>query len=268
VIGDVIPPLSNRNGPADITFTPDGTLYGWSEDTDDLVSINKSTGLGTVISDSGVGTFGSGIASNASGAIFGALQGDEGNLFTINRTTGAATPGPLLTGSGGQDESVPALAFDAAGTLFGVDLNTGPDAKPSKLMTINTVTGAITYRPQGTTLLDAIEFVDVYPRSITLTAKEKVKEGKKVKLSGNVSSPRGAECTQNQVVEVQRKKNGQFVPVTTTVTGGGGPYDEGGYSTKVKVEHKRKFRTVVDEPVVCADAISPTSTVKIKKKKD
>ena len=50
LVGD---PRPNTDVVADLTFTPDGQLYGWLEPSgttaDDLVSINKATGAATIV---------------------------------------------------------------------------------------------------------------------------------------------------------------------------------------------------------------------------
>ena len=58
---------------------------------------------------------------------------DGGRIITIDSTTGVGT----LVGSSGSNE-VSGLAFDSAGTLFGV---TGGSTGPSALITVNTSTG-------------------------------------------------------------------------------------------------------------------------------
>jgi hypothetical protein len=56
---------------ADITFTPDGTLFGWLEaDADDLATINKATGAASIVGDAGISTLGSGLASDSAGTLF------------------------------------------------------------------------------------------------------------------------------------------------------------------------------------------------------
>jgi Bacterial Ig domain len=54
VVGSLFNPLPSPclTGPiADITFASDGTLYGWSEHSDDLVTINLITGVATAKQD-------------------------------------------------------------------------------------------------------------------------------------------------------------------------------------------------------------------------
>jgi hypothetical protein len=142
---------------ADITFTPDGTLYGWLEPgTDDLVTINLGTGAATVVGNSSLSTFGSGLASDASGTLFFAGDGANQELRTVNRTTGVTTVVSTMTGSP-QGDAVPALAFQpGTGVLFGLD---GLDGNPNvSLITINPATGAVTSRGATVTNADAIVF--------------------------------------------------------------------------------------------------------------
>ena len=109
----------DNEGAADITFTPDGTLYGWLEPgTDSLVTIDKATGAATIVGDSGLNTYGSGIASNSSGVLYFAGEGSQGPLRTVDRSTGLTTQVATLNGPD-PDPGISALAFDAAGMLFG-----------------------------------------------------------------------------------------------------------------------------------------------------
>jgi hypothetical protein len=260
LVGDEI--LDTSNGAADITFTPDATLYGWSEDTDDLVTINKSNGEATIVGPSGISSSGSGLASNAAGTLFLAPDGDNGDLFTVDRSTGVATPGPTMNGSGNQ---VPALAFDAAGTLFGVSLDNDPDNRPTQLITIDTTSGAVGVRGASVDRLDAIGFGHGPEHSVNLQ-KTKLKKGKKVRLSGLVDAPGNyAPCEAGQPVVLQRQKQNAanfatFRQLTTD--------NAGNFSTKAKVKKTTyKYRAVLPQTQVCAEATSNVQNVKAKKKK-
>jgi len=67
-----------------------GSLFGWCDpSSDDLMSINKVTGKATVVSDSGLGTFEHGLAFDKGGSLY--LYNGDGQYYTINTTTGAAT---------------------------------------------------------------------------------------------------------------------------------------------------------------------------------
>jgi PEP-CTERM motif len=163
---------------ADISFTPDGTLYGFtggSSTTIGLVTISLSTGAtSAVIGSSGLDfSYGGGLASNSSGTLYLSATGSAnrpsntdfvGELDTINKTTGTRTFVASLSGSSfpGEDIStvnpaLGALAFDNSGTLWGSNSDRKNPANV-QLVTINLVTGAITNHftlPQNT---DAIAF--------------------------------------------------------------------------------------------------------------
>jgi hypothetical protein len=143
---------------ADLTFTSDGTLYGWLEpSSDDLYTINTATGAATLVGNSGLSTFGSGLAANAANVLFYAGDGDTGPLRTISRTTGLPTTVGTLNGS--TERSISAMAFNAAGTLYAVRLNDdGSASGVADLLTINTTTAAITILGPTVNALDAIVF--------------------------------------------------------------------------------------------------------------
>lgn len=135
---------------ADITFTSDGTLYGWVEpDTDSLATVNLATGAATVVGPSGLSTSGSGIAANASDILYYAGSRDNGPLRTINRLTGLPTTVATLDGTAGQP--INAMAFSPAGVLYAV-------VRGPNLVTINTTTGHVTVLGPSVANLDAIIF--------------------------------------------------------------------------------------------------------------
>ena len=143
---------------ADLTFTSDGTLYGWLEPaSDDLYTINTATGAATLVGNAGISTFGSGLAASSSDVLFYAGFGDSGAFDTISRATGLPTTVGTLDGS--TDNAISAMAFNAAGTLYAVrlaDSKTPP--RPADLLTINTTTAAITVVGPTVDSLDAIVF--------------------------------------------------------------------------------------------------------------
>ena len=74
---------------ADITFGPDGILYGWSESSDDLVTIDVTTGTATVVGESNLNTFGSGLAFDvANDRLLFAGHGSNGALPTDTAAVG------------------------------------------------------------------------------------------------------------------------------------------------------------------------------------
>jgi len=144
---------NNADGPiADITFRSDGTLFGWSEGSDDLVTVNLATGVETVVGESGIGTAGSGIAFSPGGVLYFAGSNSDGVLRTINPATGLPTTVVTMTG-GPPPSRVNALAFTGS-TLFGV-VKQSPGAA---LVTINTTTGVVTTLGALPPGIDAIVF--------------------------------------------------------------------------------------------------------------
>ncbi len=260
VIGDVDADPNDPAPVADITFTSDGTLYGWQTDGSDLATLDKATGLATVVGDSGIAGSGFGLAADGSDNLFLAGNGDDGPLYTVDKATGVATAGPTLDGV--QGFGIGALAFDAAGTLFGARASS-VGAIPSDLLSIDTTTGALTRRGVQTGL-SAIEFVDRSARTISLErSKKKVKKGKKVVLSGVVDAGTESACDAAQAVQILRKKKGQsafsaFKQVTTD--------SAGAYRSKFKVKKTASYQATVSGPAFCADATSPNRKVKVKKK--
>jgi hypothetical protein len=104
------------------------------------------------------------------------------------------------------------------------------------------------------------------PRSLTLDAnKNKVKNGKNVRLSGQVSETgQGGSCVANQPVELQRKKPKQteFTTVEQLQTDAAGAF-----STKEKVKKTFEYRVQAAETATCGSADSNTEKVKAKKPK-
>jgi hypothetical protein len=103
-------------------------------------------------------------------------------------------------------------------------------------------------------------------RSVSLDAnKNKLKKGKKVLLSGRISSAaRQGPCESSQTVELQRKRPKQttfttFAQVQTDA--------QGGFSLKKKLKKTFEFRAQVVETAACTAALSNSEKVKVKKKK-
>ena len=156
----------------DLTFTSDGTLYGWLTGSggggEDLYTINQATGAATKVGTSGLsGTFGGGLAASNGNNLFLASSGDSGPLRTVNRVTGAVTTVATLDGTSGN--GIAAMKFNAAGVLHGVDL-AGGTSRLATLVTINTNTGAITTLGPTVDRLDAIAFDNTQTANLPLAA--------------------------------------------------------------------------------------------------
>jgi hypothetical protein len=154
---------------ADMTFTSNGTLYGWSENSDDLVTINLTSGLATLVADSTLSTLGSGLAASSGNILYFTGEGAAGTLMTIDRTSGTSTGSTQL--SNGGTGSINALAFNGS-TLYGVRSSAsgggggqggrGGGGAPSTthLIIIDTSSGAVTVQGTSPSLpnMDGIVF--------------------------------------------------------------------------------------------------------------
>jgi hypothetical protein len=224
-----------------------------------------------VVGPSGISTAGSGTASSPTGTIFHAAL-DDGPLYTVDRTTGAATPVGTLTGTDSLE--INSLSFDGAGALYGSWLDygsTGP--RPSRLITINTTTAALTFLGPSVNRLDATVFV-TSTRTLSFGASKvkarkaaaptlKVTQGQRVRFSGDLTVPQYlTDCESNQTVEVQRKKpkKKSFITFLRVQTDNAGKF-----SIKRKVKKTFVYRAVVGESAVCDDAASKRQKVKTEK---
>ena len=103
-------------------------------------------------------------------------------------------------------------------------------------------------------------------RTITLAAsKSKLKKGKKVTLSGDLSAPADvAGCESGQTVELQRKgkRDRSFTTRSQLTTDAAGRF-----SSKQKVKKTADYRAVVAATSTCAAAESAAKKVKVKKRK-
>jgi len=136
---------------ADISFDSQGRLFGWSEENDQLASIDKTTGAATEIGSNEIGTYGSGSAFDINDTYWlfpegegGGLSGseEEGGYFTIDTATGKPTFRGKLTPLDENRSSISAAAFDCARTSVFATVNNFGEP-PANLVTIDTATGAL-----------------------------------------------------------------------------------------------------------------------------
>lgn len=66
-----------------------GAMFGWTESSDDLVTIDKATGLFTVVGDASLSTAEQGLAFDGNDNLW--LFNGDGNAYEMNTATGAAT---------------------------------------------------------------------------------------------------------------------------------------------------------------------------------
>ena len=81
-------PLTEYGAVASIAFTSGGTLYGFSEHSDDLVTIDKATGSVTAM-ESDLSSWAHGMWTDANDTIW--FLNGGGDVYTLNAATGEAT---------------------------------------------------------------------------------------------------------------------------------------------------------------------------------
>ena len=164
------------------------TLYAWTEESDDLTTVNTATGEVTVIGNSGVGTSGSGLATDSSGVTW--LIPSSDSLYTVDRGTGLATLQVAL--SGDVQGNIDAMAFAADGTLYAIEQvpgSPGDSGSPTRLVSVNTTTGVQTevcttaQIPVGLDAIVAASTVPVGPAAIP-TANEWMMAGLALLIAG------------------------------------------------------------------------------------
>jgi hypothetical protein len=102
---------------------------------------------------------------------------------------------------------------------------------------------------------------DPVARNITVNVNKKtVVKGKKVKLTGAISSA-DATCVGGQVLDVQRSTSGASYPTVGTVTTDAA----GAFTFAIKVTKKSRFRISVAATATCSAAQSPPRTVDVTK---
>ena len=81
-----------------ITLSSSGEMFGWWEPfEDDLVSIDKTTGIATRVGESGLNTGKNGLAFDSSDTLY--MVNGGGSIYTVNTSTGAATFSDSLGGT-------------------------------------------------------------------------------------------------------------------------------------------------------------------------
>ncbi len=162
---------------ADITFLPNGTMYGWeSAGTHHLLTINPATGLATTIGAGvGAGIFGGGglAARPSDTTLFSTPDGSQGKTLRIvdkvtglfSSTVGTLSPLPVGFGNG----AVTGMDFDSTGALYGILSDRGGVAN-TRLVRINTSTAALTDIGASATDLDAFAILVPEPSGLVVLA--------------------------------------------------------------------------------------------------
>jgi hypothetical protein len=150
-------------GIADLAFRSDGTLFAWSENSDDLITINTATGAGTIVANAGVSTRGSGLEFLADGRLLLTGNNSDGPLRQVNTATGLTTIIGTLTGAPVAGMPVNALSLGPDGNLWASMLTAFPPTSggpsPTALIRINPATAVATNVGVGLTRMDAVAWV-------------------------------------------------------------------------------------------------------------
>jgi hypothetical protein len=150
-------------GIADLAFRSDGTLFAWSENSDDLITINTATGAGTIVGNAAVSTRGSGIEFLADGRLLFTGNNSNGALRQVDPATGLTTVIGTLTGAPIAGTPVNALSLGPDGNLWASMLDTFPSTAggpvATHLIRINPATAVVTNVGAGINRMDAVAWV-------------------------------------------------------------------------------------------------------------
>ena len=122
-----------------------GTLYGTDAGTTGLYSIDKTTGVGTLMGTMGIGTAPALAGDPLTGTLYAATGGSSADLYTVNPANAMS----VLVGNSGLGEAgYGGTDFDSAGVLYAsanIAGSTGIAGTGSDhLVTVNKTTGAAT----------------------------------------------------------------------------------------------------------------------------
>lgn len=170
---------------ADISFDASGQLYGWNEWVgDNLFRIDKATGESTLVGESELSTWGSGLAFDGEGLLWYAGSGAAGDIHVLDTATGLPTDAGTLDYADAQAINALDFACDNE-TLFGsYSADYGGTDIANQLIHVEEPNGAsdpdapahVTVIGDSVDNLDALAFV--CPGGFTITADQAtVEEG-------------------------------------------------------------------------------------------
>jgi hypothetical protein len=146
---------------SDIAFDANGTLYMWLPATSQLGTVNTSSGAVSPLGKPGPAGSPAGIAIDGQGMVFVTAKGAGGTLDNVELATGALQIGPPLTGAPFSTQ-INSMSFSPSGLLLAVNSNGGSPAS-TRLVTINTATGAVATIGALPDDTDALAFTGVGP---------------------------------------------------------------------------------------------------------
>jgi uncharacterized repeat protein (TIGR01451 family) len=152
---------------SELAFRADGTLFGWSENGDDLARIDLATGATAHVSDAGISTFGDAMDFTRAGTLYVFPEGDDSTYYTVDPATGQPTPAgtvinaPLTPQCDGGAPLSAGSIDPSTGTFYAsrIDNCGGPQPFAADLLTIDLATGEATRIGDLPPQTDAIEFV-------------------------------------------------------------------------------------------------------------
>lgn len=113
-----------------VTADGSGRLFGWTEDSDDLVAWNPKTGTATVVGDAGISTSEQTLAfDKKTGKLF---LVNNGQIYGVDTRTGAVTPIATVSGTAHHGD------FAANGRIYAIDSS---GSGPKKIRIIDPATG-------------------------------------------------------------------------------------------------------------------------------
>jgi hypothetical protein len=154
--GTIVGPLTTATGTGhphipDLTAVG-STLYGWTENGDDLVTIDTTTGQVTLAASVAISSYGSGIGADAAGTIYSALTGGCSALRIVDKTTGVLTT--VVGAMAGGCNAIMGMTFHH-GRLYGLR----QEFPGTTLVKIDVGTGVVTNVSGQAALPDRMESI-------------------------------------------------------------------------------------------------------------
>jgi hypothetical protein len=147
-------------------ITISGTdLLGWSRTTDDLVTIDTSTGAVTASGGDNASAFGGGMVTLGDGTVLLAgdgLGGVGGDVFSVDPTDGTLSASPVFTMDGAARDAVAALTRHQ-GVVYGVSHS----GNAASLFSVDTTDGTVTVLGRVPGGIDALASNDPDPAAST-----------------------------------------------------------------------------------------------------
>ena len=233
---------------ADIAFDSTGQLYGWSELTDELFAVNKTTGALTLMGANTLSTSGSGLIFDLTNTLY--LFGDaDDSYWTINKTTGLSLSNPSFLNPSGSSLGIGSAAVDSANIIF-ANRGAPSGGAPWDLIVPEQSTGIIVSMGGNNLTMQYMNalavYEDTYNPVVTITAPTKTKTGSIADttvrvvdygglLAANVTATGGAlTCLQTSNIQVDCTSvisaSGNLVVNATDSVGNLGTATEAGYT--------------------------------------